>query len=125
MRLIERLAIPKTAAVIDIGGRTSVLADELVERGFRDLSVLDVSKTALVQLQQRLSARTSVSLLHQDLLAWKPERTHDLWHDRAMFHFLVDRIDREIYLRTLRWAVRTGGVAITFISRLLDHELTP
>jgi len=109
---IKRLAIPNTAAVIDVGGGASVLADALVERGFRDVSVLDVSDAALEQVRQRLPTSASVSLLPRDLLSWKPDRPYDLWHVRAMFHFLVESSERDTYLRTLRLALRPGGVAI-------------
>jgi len=116
--LIERLGISSSARVIDVGGGASVLVDSLLERGFTDVSVLDVSKTALAEVRQRLGAITTVSLLQEDLLDWSPERRYDLWHDRAVFHFLVDPGDREIYLRTLRSALRPEGFVImaTFAS---------
>jgi trans-aconitate methyltransferase len=116
--LIEHLGILKTAAVIDIGGGASVLADTLLDRGFTDVSVLDVSKAALAEVRQRLGAHASISLLQEDLLAWSPERRYDLWHDRAVFHFLVNPSDRGIYLKTLRSALRPEGFVImaTFAS---------
>jgi len=118
VQLIERLGIAHDAAVIDIGGGASVLADSLLDRGFTDVSVLDVSRAALAEVRQRLGAITTVSLLQEDLLDWSPERRYDLWHDRAVFHFLVDPGDREIYLRTLRSALRPEGFVImaTFAS---------
>ncbi len=116
--LIDRLGIPQSAAIIDIGGGASVLADTLFDRGFSDVSILDVSKTALAEVRQRLGANTSLSLLQEDLLAWSPERRYDLWHDRAVFHFLVNPSDRGIYLKTLRSALRPEGFVImaTFAS---------
>ncbi len=118
IELIERLGIPKHAAVIDIGGGASLFADALLERGFTDVSVLDVSRAALAEVRKRLGASTSVSLLHEDLLDWNPERHFDLWHDRAVFHFLVDPNDREIYLRALRTALLPNGFVViaTFAS---------
>ena len=118
IELIERLGIPKTAAVIDIGGGASVLADGLLDRGFTDVSVLDVSKAALAEVNRRLGAHASLSLLQEDLLAWSSARRYDLWHDRAVFHFLVDPIDRGTYLRALHSAIRPGGSVImaTFAS---------
>jgi len=118
IELIERLRIPKSAAVVDIGGGASVLADALLDQGFTDVSVLDVSQAALAEVRRRLGASTSVSLLHEDLLAWSPERQYDLWHDRAVFHFLVDPSDRQIYFRTLRSALLPKGFVIiaTFAS---------
>ena len=118
IQLIERLRIARDAAVIDIGGGASVLADALLDCGFTDVSVLDVSKAALAEVRERLGPNTSLSLLQEDLLAWSPARQYDLWHDRAVFHFLVDLSDRETYLRTLRLALRPGGFVImaTFAS---------
>ena len=116
--LIERLGIPKSGAIIDIGGGASVLADELLDRGFTDVSVLDVSKAALAEVRKRLGAHTSLALLQQDLLTWRPERRYDLWHDRALFHFLVERGEQERYLETLRSALGPEGLVIvaTFAS---------
>jgi len=118
IELIERLGIPKHAAIIDIGGGASLLADALLEQGFTDVSLLDVSRAALAEVRKRLGASTSVSLLHEDLLDWKPERYYDLWHDRAVLHFLVDPNDREIYVGTLRTALLPKGFVViaTFAS---------
>jgi len=118
LELIERLAIPRTAAVIDIGGGASALVDGLLERGYPDVSVLDVSKAALAEVRRRLGPGASVTLLEEDFLAWRPERQYDLWHDRAVFHFLVDESQTEAYLETLRSALRPEGYIImaTFAS---------
>ena len=112
IELIERLGTPKGAAVIDIGGGASVLADALLDRGFVDVSVLDVSKAALAEVRKRLDARMSLSLLQEDLFAWMPDRQYTLWHDRAVFHFLVESKDQMRYVRTLRSALRPGGAVI-------------
>jgi SAM-dependent methyltransferase len=112
IELIERLGVPKDAAVIDIGGGASLLVDALVGQGFNDLSVLDLSETALQEVRARLGPSAPVALLHEDLLGWKPERPFDLWRDRAVFHFLVNRSDRETYLQTLRSALRPGGALV-------------
>jgi 2-polyprenyl-3-methyl-5-hydroxy-6-metoxy-1,4-benzoquinol methylase len=118
IQLIERLGIAPGAAVIDVGGGASSLADDLLDHGFTDVSVLDVSRAALAVVRQRLGSNASVSLLQEDLLTWKPQRRYDLWHDRAVFHFLVDQSDQETYLRTLRAALRPAGFVImaTFAS---------
>ena len=112
IELIERLDISRDVAVIDIGGGASLLVDALVDRGFGDLSVLDISKAALEAARARLNPSVSVALLYEDLLAWKPERRFDVWHDRAVFHFLVDASDRETYVKTLHSALRPGGTVI-------------
>jgi 2-polyprenyl-3-methyl-5-hydroxy-6-metoxy-1,4-benzoquinol methylase len=112
LELIETLEVPREAAVIDIGGGASLLVDHLVEQGFNDLSVLDISETALGVARQRLGASAPVSWLHQDLLSWRPSRRFDLWHDRAVFHFLVRKEDRDAYLDTLRAGIAPGGAVI-------------
>jgi 2-polyprenyl-3-methyl-5-hydroxy-6-metoxy-1,4-benzoquinol methylase len=112
LELIEVLGVRRDAAVVDIGGGASSLVDHLVERGFTDLSVLDISETALRAAYQRLGVSVPVSWLHEDLLFWRPGRQFDLWHDRAVFHFLVDKEDRDAYLETLRSGIAPGGALI-------------
>jgi len=116
--LFDRLAIPLDAPVIDIGGGTSPLVDGLLARGFSDLTVLDISVRALETVRERLGTGPSVALIHADLLEWKSERRYGVWHDRAVFHFLVDEQDRARYLRLLRSALSPGGFVIlaTFAS---------
>lgn len=109
LELIGVLGLARDAAVIDVGGGASTLVDRLVEAGFTDVSVLDVSAAALAEARQRLGDTTAVTWLNQDLLLWNPERRFDLWHDRAVFHFLVAPEDREAYLRALQSAVVPGG----------------
>jgi trans-aconitate methyltransferase len=112
IELIHRMAVPSTAAVIDIGGGASLLADTLVADQFSDLSVLDVSGRALEIVRQRLGADTSVELIHADVLRWFPRRRYDLWHDRAVFHFLVEETAREQYRKTLRRALHPGSTIV-------------
>ena len=112
LALIELPGVARDAAVIDIGGGASSLVDHLVEQGFNDLSVLDISETALDVARQRLEPSAQVSWLHQDLLSWRPSRRFELWHDRAVFHFLVSDEDRHAYLDTLRAAIAPGGALI-------------
>jgi len=112
LELTEVLGVAPDAAVIDIGGGASLFVDQLVARGFYDVSVLDVSEAALRAAAGRVGKRAAVSWLREDVLAWKPERHFDLWHDRAVFHFLVDQSNRDTYLATLRSTVRPGGAVI-------------
>jgi methyltransferase family protein len=118
LELIARLGVERDAAVIDVGGGASTLADHLVEAGVVDVSVLDVSAAALAEGRRRLGDAAPVSWLNEDLLAWRPERRFDLWHDRAVFHFLVSSADRETYMQTLRSAIRAEGFVViaTFAS---------
>ena len=112
LALFDRLAVPPSAAVVDIGGGASVLVDDLLARGFSNLTVVDVSAVALEAVGQRLGQSSPVTLVHTDLLSWKPEGRYDVWHDRAVFHFLVDERDRDAYLKVLRSCLRPGGIVI-------------
>lgn len=101
LQLIEAIGVARDSAIIDVGGGASVLVDHLVSRGFSDVSVLDVSAVALAEAQARLSPGASVTWLRTDLLSFKPSRRYTLWHDRAVFHFLVDEADRDEYRNVL------------------------
>lgn len=110
--LIARHAGPE-AAVLDVGGGASRLPDALLEAGYVDLTVLDLSQVALSAAQARLGARAEgVHWICADVTAWVPEREYDVWHDRAVFHFLTGQAERAAYVDTLLCALRPGGVAI-------------
>lgn len=112
LALIEALGVETDARVVDVGGGASRLADELVARGFRDVTVLDVAETSLETVRDRLPSEAPVTLLVADALAWEPESRYDLWHDRAVFHFLVRDDERVSYLESMRAAIEPGGAAI-------------
>lgn len=114
LSLFDELEVRSDTPVIDVGGGASVLVDRLVERGFTDVSVVDASPVALALVRARLpaAALARVHLLHGDVLAWRPARRFGAWHDRAVFHFLVDPDDRARYLATLRAATVEGGLVI-------------
>lgn len=112
IELIHTLNVSTDAAVIDVGGGASSLADALLAEGFLDLCVLDVSAVALAALRQRIGPDSRVALIHSDLLTWAPERSFDLWHDRAVFHFAVEDVARRSYLHRLRQVLRVGGHVI-------------
>jgi SAM-dependent methyltransferase len=103
-----------SAPVIDVGGGASVLVDELLDAGYRDLTVLDLAGSALATAQARLGARAAqVRWIEGDVRsASLPSRQFALWHDRAVFHFLVDAADRAAYMRQVRHALRPGGHAL-------------
>jgi Methyltransferase domain len=91
----------------------SSLAARLLARGFIDITVLDVSVRALGLARVALGAKSArVCWLEQDLLGWSPQRRYDLWHDRALFHFLVDPAQQRRYGEALRSALRPGGKVI-------------
>jgi Methyltransferase domain len=112
LKLLDALDVGRDVGVIDVGGGASRLVDELVAKDFTDVSVLDLSGKALAETRRRLGQLASVELLHADVLAWQPQRRYGLWHDRALFHFLVDPGDRNRYLQTLRSAVEDNGAVV-------------
>ncbi len=113
LELIESLGVPDTAPIVDVGGGASALGGALVARGFEDVSVLDVSAGAIGAARSRLGPLAgAVQWLHEDLLEWEPRRHYGLWHDRAVFHFLVEAADRRRYREVLRRAVAAGGAAV-------------
>jgi 2-polyprenyl-3-methyl-5-hydroxy-6-metoxy-1,4-benzoquinol methylase len=111
IELIQTVGINGDAAVVDVGGGASVLARQLVAQGFTDITVLDLSTEALVAARQH-AGDAPVDWLHQDLLSWRPSRRYDVWHDRAVLHFLVEAADRDNYLETLRAALAPDGAVV-------------
>lgn len=108
--LVRSTGVREADPIIDVGGGASRLVDELLAAGYADLTVLDVSASVLEKVRERLgSAAASVTLLHQDVTAFQPARQYALWHDRAVFHFLTQREDRQRYTHALRHGIRPGG----------------
>jgi 2-polyprenyl-3-methyl-5-hydroxy-6-metoxy-1,4-benzoquinol methylase len=113
LELIEAAGLDRSSAIIEIGGGASRLVDVLGETGYRDLTVLDVSESAVSIAKMRLGERAAmVKWIVADVTQWQPTRSYDLWHDRAAFHFLTDESDRTAYIDRLTKAVRPGGHAI-------------
>lgn len=114
LALIERAAPDRDAAILDVGGGASTLVDDLLARGYRDVSVLDISSQALATARKRLGAQANtVHWLAADLLdAPLQASRYDLWHDRAVFHFLTDVAQRAAYVRQLTQALKPGGHAV-------------
>jgi hypothetical protein len=112
LALIDRLGVPQAAPIIDVGGGASLLVDELLARGYTDLTVLDVSPKALSIARQRLGDSAPVRWLCEDITTWQPKRRYGLWHDRAVFHFLTDPGERGQYLRALHEAIGLRGAVI-------------
>jgi len=111
--LISATGAATSSAIIDIGGGASRLVDALVDLGFTDITVLDLSGKALAASQARLGARgAKVKWIVADVTDWLPPRSYDVWHDRAAFHFLTDAKDRAAYAERVQRAVRPGGHVI-------------
>jgi SAM-dependent methyltransferase len=117
LELVDRAGIASTDPVIDVGAGWSTLVDHLLERGFTDLTVVDLSATALDTVRARLGAAgDDVVLLRADALELDTGRRYALWHDRAVFHFLTEPEERAAYRASVLRCLRPDGwlVVATF-----------
>jgi trans-aconitate methyltransferase len=114
LELIAQVGATGASAIVDIGGGASRLVDNLVQRGFEDVTVLDLSQSALEAAKARLGAEAAsrVRWIVADVTDWEPVRTFDIWHDRAALHFLTEEIDRSSYVSRLQRALKADGYAI-------------
>jgi SAM-dependent methyltransferase len=113
LALMAEIGVVPSSAIIDIGGGAARLVDHLIEDGFHDVTVLDLSAAALEATKARLGERADKAhWLVADATTWQPPRAYDVWHDRAAFHFLTEARDRDAYLERLRQALKIGGHAI-------------
>jgi len=104
---VHSFNLPKTASIIDIGGGDSKLVDCLLDEGYENISVLDISEKALERAKQRLGDRAmKVNWIACDVTEFHPSTTYDCWHDRATFHFLTTSDEIKTYLTTARQAVK-------------------
>ncbi len=112
--LIRKAGIPKDAAILDVGGGSSTLVDDLLSAGYSDITVLDISRKALDNSMARLGPRAASAqwIAGDILLDPLPPSGFDLWHDRALFHFLVSEDERRRYCSVLYASVRPDGFAI-------------
>ena len=113
LKLIARASPDSKASVIDVGGGTSTLVDDLLAQGFADLTVLDISGTALDRSKARLGKDADkVGWIVADITRWSPTGTWDIWHDRAAFHFLTAPGSQKAYVAALTAATRPGATVI-------------
>jgi hypothetical protein len=113
LKLISRTGIGRDAAVVDIGGGASSLAACLLNDGFSDVTVLDVAEPALMQSRRALGEREAeAKWITADVTRWTPNRRYDLWHDRAVLHFLTSEADQDAYAEALYKALAPQGWAI-------------
>lgn len=113
MELLTQSRVDHDAALLDVGAGASVFLDDLLEAGYTDVTALDHSPVALQIARQRLGKRSEgVNWIVSDLRTWVPSRCYDVWHDRAVAHFLLDDLDRERYRETLTAATHAGSWAI-------------
>lgn len=114
MRLIRASGLGRDAAIIDVGGGTSTLVDDLLNEGYTHVTVLDLSAAALAESRRRLGLRGAcVTWLETDIThATLEPQSIDIWHDRAVFHFLTTEEDRATYVRQVLRALKPGGHVI-------------
>ena len=112
LALLDALGVGPAEAVIDVGGGASTLVDHLLGAGYVDLTVLDISVTALDTARGRLGDPDGVNWVEADILEWRPSGQWNVWHDRAVLHFLVDDAHRSDYVDTLRRSLIPGGAFV-------------
>ena len=115
LALIGDAAPNKACAIIDVGGGASSLAGDLIEAAYRDVSVLDIASAALERARARLGkASSKIEWIVADITKWQPPRRWNVWHDRAVFHFLISPEDQVAYIRALDAATAPGaGIVIS------------
>ncbi len=105
--------VPTTAKIIDIGGGDSFLVDHLLDLGYQDITVLDISATAIDRAKQRLGEKAkNVKWIVSDVTTFKPTEKYDFWHDRAAFHFLTDEQEISNYLEIAEKNINSTGVLV-------------
>ncbi|HZS48730.1 MAG TPA: class I SAM-dependent methyltransferase [Blastocatellia bacterium] len=111
---IERTGVDPQGQIIDVGGGASTLVDDLLANNYQNITVLDLSSSALQVAQRRLGLRASgVTWLEGDITRIRlPYRFYDVWHDRAVFHFLTNHEDRVRYVEAVQQSVKVGGHVI-------------
>jgi SAM-dependent methyltransferase len=123
LALIAEIGATPASVIIDIGGGASRLVDHLIDQGFRDVTVLDLSAAALEAAKARLGERAGrAHWLVADATTWEPSRAYDVWHDRAAFHFLTEEGDRAAYIARLEQGLKIGGHAIIATFALAGPE---
>lgn len=113
LEFFKQFKVPKSAKVIDIGGGDSFLVDHLLNQGYEDISVLDISASAIERAKQRLGERAElVTWIVADAASFQPTEKYDFWHDRAAFHFLTDEREISNYLETAQKSIKADGVLV-------------
>ena len=110
LQLIRNASISKKSKIIDIGGGDSLLVDNLIEEGYSDLSVLDISSKAIEKTQNRLGDKASdINFIASDITKFDSNTEFDIWHDRAVFHFLTEKTQIDKYKSLVRNVITPGG----------------
>lgn len=115
LSFINEFHLPKNSPIIDVGGGDSKLVDHLLEMGYTDLTVLDISPESLARAQKRLGEKASkVQWIVSDIRTFQPGRTYAVWHDRAAFHFLISEQEVKAYVQIARQHVHGYMIVGTF-----------
>lgn len=110
LELFHSAKVKSDDAIIDVGGGASVLVDYLYKEGFSNLTVLDISENALASARERLGdSAKNIEWLEADITQFNAPHQFSLWHDRAVFHFLTEKSDRESYVKALKHALKPNG----------------
>lgn len=110
---IKHFNVPTSAKIIDIGGGDSFLVDHLLDKGYQDITVLDISEAAIERAKKRLGERAEkVKWIVADAADFQPTVKYDFWHDRAAFHFLTDEQEISNYLETAQHSIKPKGVLV-------------
>lgn len=111
LKIIDSIGLPYDASIIDIGAGASTLADDLFDCGYSNITLLDISASALAHIRTRLGDKSeSVVFVPGNIVTTEMRvPAYNLWHDRAVFHFLTDQDQRKAYLDNLSSALRPGG----------------
>ncbi len=113
LKFFEQFNIPKQAKIIDIGGGDSLLVDHLIDRGYVDITVLDISESALERAKSRLGDQAAnVKWIVADAASFLPEQQYDFWHDRAAFHFLTQEEEIENYIKNVQKSIKSSGILV-------------
>jgi 2-polyprenyl-3-methyl-5-hydroxy-6-metoxy-1,4-benzoquinol methylase len=105
--------VPKTAKIIDIGGGDSLLVDHLLDLGYQNITVLDISASAIERAKKRLGNNAEkIKWIVSDVVSFKPTEKYDFWHDRAAFHFLTNEKEISNYIKTAHENINPEGVMI-------------
>jgi len=113
LEFFREFKVPTTAKVIDVGGGDSFLVDHLLELGYKDVTVLDISAAAIERAKKRLGERAKqVKWIEADAAKFEPTEQYDFWHDRAAFHFLTDEKEVSHYIETAQRGLKPSGVMV-------------
>ena len=113
LSILKQFDIPFNAKIIDIGGGDSLFVDHLLDLGYQDITVLDISETAISRAKHRLGERAQkVKWIVSDVSDFKPTEKYDFWHDRATFHFLTHEREIEHYIHIVTDYITSGGILV-------------